>query len=41
MEQSNERNIVLENAIKNSKPKLLNLNDFTFGEILGTGKEIL
>jgi serine/threonine protein kinase len=39
MEQS-DRNFFLENAIKNSKPKLLNLADFTFEEILGTGNEI-
>jgi len=32
-----DRNFFLENAIKNSKPKLLNLADFTFEEILGTG----
>ena len=37
MEHSSERNALLENAYTNSKPKLLNFCDFTFGEILGTG----
>lgn len=40
MAQSNERNALHENAINNSRPELLDFNDFLFGEILGTGRII-